>query len=774
MIILKKCKGITLVSLVVTVIVMLILVGVTINLTIGNNGIFFKSQEAVEIYKITASKEKIELAVTTYQMNKKNTTLLDELKKIEGISFIDMQADNCLPYTIIIDNYEFIIEEDLSIIYQDKKAPSTLVQPEINLSYETGEVDILNLTISAITKDSLGLKEVIISYKKSEGGIFKYEDISLQSLNGKEATINVEIPINGEYVVQIIGNNGTIAKKEFSITNIKEGSILASIYTGEVNQNEVLLTIKGKTEGVPIEKMELYVSGKLVKTYQYEDNELEKEETFTLNHMEFYEELECYVIVTNCKQNTASSTSKVVKNLDTIESQKDLINLATLVNSGNTFSGRTIYLISDIGTPHNWEPIGYHDGVSFFTGKPFSGTFEGNSHTITISSLSKSNLYKSSGLFGLVVNGTIKNLTINGNLDAECDNVGAIAGGILNSIIKNCRNTGTIFNTSYNIHGGIVGIANESTIQDCTNTGLVYGNSCVGGICGKCETNSKILNCTNSSLLIKCYGISPMSWSSEANGSFGLVGGICGYLHNCNSNYGIINCTNTGTIKGNEDTIFPSGITAGGIVGWSKNSSISKSRNMDGTVSYCASGTAHTSGGLGGIAGALTNNSFVNQCFNTGIISSKSGNNYSMDNSGGIIGYMSDSTLKNTYNTGVIYGNSCVGGIVGTIDSLDANSYLYNSFNIESNISGNSNVGNVIGYSRQVTGSYIFWLTGTNPIGEDNGSNWSNSAQYTLTQMKQTNSEFFTLLTKENGNGVWEQISSSNNGLPYLKYTPYK
>lgn len=41
----KKETGITLIALIITVIVMLILAGVTIDMTIGNNGIFKKQRQ---------------------------------------------------------------------------------------------------------------------------------------------------------------------------------------------------------------------------------------------------------------------------------------------------------------------------------------------------------------------------------------------------------------------------------------------------------------------------------------------------------------------------------------------------------------------------------------------------------------------------------------------------------------------------------------------------------------------------------------------------------
>ena len=46
----KPSAGITLIALIVTIIVMLILVGVTVNLTLGENGIFKHAGSAKEKY----------------------------------------------------------------------------------------------------------------------------------------------------------------------------------------------------------------------------------------------------------------------------------------------------------------------------------------------------------------------------------------------------------------------------------------------------------------------------------------------------------------------------------------------------------------------------------------------------------------------------------------------------------------------------------------------------------------------------------------------------
>ena len=61
---LKGTKGITLVALVVTIIILVILAGVSINLVIGNNGIIAKAQIAKKNAENAAWLEKAQMIVT--------------------------------------------------------------------------------------------------------------------------------------------------------------------------------------------------------------------------------------------------------------------------------------------------------------------------------------------------------------------------------------------------------------------------------------------------------------------------------------------------------------------------------------------------------------------------------------------------------------------------------------------------------------------------------------------------------------------------------------
>ena len=60
----RKEKGITLIGLVVTIVVLLILAGVSISMLTGENGIITQAQDAKEKTDIAEEREKVELAAT--------------------------------------------------------------------------------------------------------------------------------------------------------------------------------------------------------------------------------------------------------------------------------------------------------------------------------------------------------------------------------------------------------------------------------------------------------------------------------------------------------------------------------------------------------------------------------------------------------------------------------------------------------------------------------------------------------------------------------------
>lgn len=463
----------------------MILAGVSIGSLTGENGLLEKSSKAGEEYKRQVAEEKIKLAIMAYQVNKENTTIYDELIKIEGLTYITPNdKTEGPPYVVVVDGYEFLVKEDLMIEYKGEKEEKEK-QPEIvKVEYETEEVDKLEMTITARTEDIEGLEEIRVNYKKEEGENEKYELVKAEEVNGQEASIRVEIPINGDYCLQAIGKNKKIGKREITINNIREGSILVNVTAGEVNKEaKAMLTIMAESQGKAIEKMELFVAGRSVKTYEYEDLEQNRKENYRIENLEFYKSTECYVKVWDSKGKEVVSEIEVVKNTKIIKTATDLRNLAIQVNEkDNTFEGRTIEVIEDITAGSNWMPIGYWDKIADFTGKYFAGTFEGNNHQITITSLSQDAKYRSSGLFGMVIGGNIKNVIVNGNTSANTNIVGGIVGAmkegeIINSVNNSVNtNTNTETNTGYYITtGGIVGVIWDVKILNCMNNNAING-----------------------------------------------------------------------------------------------------------------------------------------------------------------------------------------------------------------------------------------------------------------------------------------------------------
>ena len=81
----KNNKGITLVALVVTIVVLLILAGVSINLVLGNNGIITKAKEAAEKTAAAQEKEMIERNLLEQELENSLATQTPKPKPTDGV-----------------------------------------------------------------------------------------------------------------------------------------------------------------------------------------------------------------------------------------------------------------------------------------------------------------------------------------------------------------------------------------------------------------------------------------------------------------------------------------------------------------------------------------------------------------------------------------------------------------------------------------------------------------------------------------------------------------
>ena len=135
----KKNNGITLIALVITIIVLLILAGVTIATLTGENGILTRASEASEQTKKANIEEQVKLAVTAsigedgrIDISKLN----EELQKIEGEKTgIPISS---LPADITIDGYEVHIDGNGAVSVGDNAGGGNT---------ETGETVVDGVTI---------------------------------------------------------------------------------------------------------------------------------------------------------------------------------------------------------------------------------------------------------------------------------------------------------------------------------------------------------------------------------------------------------------------------------------------------------------------------------------------------------------------------------------------------------------------------------------------------------------------------------------------------
>ncbi|HNY23547.1 MAG TPA: BACON domain-containing protein [Bacteroidales bacterium] len=378
-----------------------------------------------------------------------------------------------------------------------------------------------------------------------------------------------------------------------------------------------------------------------------------------------------------------------------------------------------IHLLADIdmSTVSNWTPIGFQSNVTLYTttNSSIKGTFNGNNHTVKNLKLTSTGS-KSAGLFGCVIDASIKNLI----LDAGCLikikgsssytlAAGGVCGTLMGGTIDNCHFNGTVEITDANnvFTGGIAGNlvkssteSNPTTLSGCSNSGNITGNSSTGGIAGK-STGSFITSCQNTSsalikgttltggicgqVLLKC-GITKSDNYGRVQGTQ-KVGGISGEMYD---NAYITQCNNSAQISGTS--------SVGGLCG----SSLQYSYIQNGINS----GRISAKSEMGGICGKQYKSCFIGNCTNRGTVISSGTEAESSSWIGGITGYSDDSDVTDCSNSGEVSGPFSVGGICGHMGYVNGPFFVIRNCANTAPVSGVSAVGGVCGFASG-TGIYI-------------------------------------------------------------------
>ena len=103
----RDTRGITLIALVITIIVLLILAGVAISLTVGNNGLFTRARSATQNYLQAEAKEKLELVLSNISFDKNLREIDDE--------YIDTELEK--EGVLVVGDWQFeIYRNELKIV----------------------------------------------------------------------------------------------------------------------------------------------------------------------------------------------------------------------------------------------------------------------------------------------------------------------------------------------------------------------------------------------------------------------------------------------------------------------------------------------------------------------------------------------------------------------------------------------------------------------------------------------------------------------------------
>ena len=535
----KDVKGITLIALVITIIVLLILAAVSIAMLTGENGLLQKATKAKEENKLAHAKEQINLMLQEYRIerdtgsNKSFEDFWEEKKtdkKIDDYEKNENYNENSTKlWDIELDGYFFIVDEDpLKIL----SYATTKVRPKASFEMITnGYVlngNIVQFKINIELPEEL--KDAVISVNLPDG-VTKTDEVYSASQNG---TYEIEVIANKDgvdYKTTLMVNIANIIEKpniEIPESEIKQSEFVVKVtnsYPIDADLNYKYYI--GETEKGSSKERSCTITG-LASSTQYKV----KVRVYIGDNTEYKESEEKTVTTKGIEINSIEGLEKINESAQTLAGKYELAKDLDFKdrNSYETDAKYNYYNAdaNNDGTPDNsWTPIGS-------TSAKFTGNFDGKNHTISNLYINANENY--SGLFGYVYYvdnnyTTFKNIRLqNVNIISSgySNYIGALAGYFRGGTINNVFIDKVNVKSSGSDLGGILGRMEWGTIQKVkvTNTSIT-GSKEIGGIVGYTSAESTLT-------------IDQAVFSGNLSGSYS--GGIIGY-----PNYTKVNISNSRT-----------------------------------------------------------------------------------------------------------------------------------------------------------------------------------------------------------------------------------
>ena len=234
----KKDRGITLIALAITIILMLILGGVVVS-TFSRGNIIENSLSATEKAKIEGMKENIQLAITSRVVKEDGDVtieqIIDELEKQGLVASGNSNSDNGQVKTSQ-DGYVYEIAQDS--------------YGNWNVSYVgTGKVEETKITIeTAVNTTGISNSVIITVNAKAKSGIKTLQmpngEVKTYGSSNIDITESYEVNKNGTYSFIATNTKGDSITKNVEINNILEGIIQISAEPSTPTMNNVVVTVK--------------------------------------------------------------------------------------------------------------------------------------------------------------------------------------------------------------------------------------------------------------------------------------------------------------------------------------------------------------------------------------------------------------------------------------------------------------------------------------------------------------------------------------------------
>ena len=399
----KEMRGITLIALVITIVIIMILAGVTINLVVGNNNLFDKAKSTQKIQTVAGIKEALELEKVDIQVESKKVdldTYLEQIstgKKNYNLSSKE-KVDEKNAEIIVNDEYKFLVKDkengDVEIIYDGIAKADDLTISSKNGTYtypNSGTFEVTNntsrgeLTVSSdasniatasiegntitVKPETVAGKANIIVRSSANGEYAENKVIHVATV--KNGTIELEaIPYDGVYDGQAhnaftsISTNPSDAKLEYSLDGNEYNEEMPTI----TNTSEFTVTVKASKEGYKTQ-----ITTETVKVSRAEGKLKLSATSGTITY-------------------PSNTTFTVSGNTGTLSVSSNNNNIATASVSGNTVtvkSGTTagkaiITVTSAEASNYNEKSATYtatvNNGTISLSATPYNGTYDGKAH----------------------------------------------------------------------------------------------------------------------------------------------------------------------------------------------------------------------------------------------------------------------------------------------------------------------------------------------------------------------------------------------------------